>query len=159
MVVRDAHPTDVEAIAELTGVSRDAASRLLQERTVRVHVPDGDGDGDGDDGGDDELAGFISFDATERAVQLTHLAGPPEAYPDLLAEAIRFAANAELPIETVVPDGEAATRDALTAAGFDACGDGPRFDGTPTTRYRRPVEADDEGHGSGSNGDDADRET
>lgn len=128
MVVRDADPTDVDAIAGMTDVSRHAASRLVQERTVRVHLDE------------EDVVAFVSFDATEDAVQLTHLAGPPDACAGLLEEIIRFAERSGLPIEMVVPHDERSTCEALEAAEFAACGEGPRFQGAGTIRYRRDVD-------------------
>lgn len=134
MAVRDAQPSDVAAIAELTGMSNAAGSRLLRERTVRVHEDDEAA----------EVTGFVSFDASEGAVQVTHLAGASTVYPVLLEETVRFAADADLPIEMVVPIAEDVVCASLEEAGFVDRGAGPRFEGAQTRRYRRPAPGDDD---------------
>ena len=129
MHVRDPTPTDVDAIARLAGLSATAAERLLQERTVRLAGPE-----------DGDPRAFVSFDATTDTVQLTRIAGDPSAYPSLIAEIVHFANESGMPVETVVPEDDEAVRPMLEDHDFERVAAGPRFDGRPTSVYRRQTE-------------------
>jgi len=128
VTVRDARPGDVEVVADLADTPRAVATRLLRERRVRVAEREG------------AVVGLLAYDATRSAVHLTRLAGDVETVAALLAEPVAFARAEDLPVEAVVPEGEAGARDAVAAAGFEDVGDGPRFEGERTRRYRLVVD-------------------
>jgi hypothetical protein len=124
MEVRDALEADAEALAGLADAPQDVMRNLVHDRTVRVAVVD------------DEIRGFVSFDAREGTVHVTQLAGDPDAMDRLLAEPVAFASAEHMVVELLVPESESALPDAAIAAGFERRGDGPRFDGEATARYR-----------------------
>lgn len=129
---------------------------VIHDRTIRVAergptdtdgavVEDGtSGDGPVDDdsvsdnssGDEPAIVGVVGFDAEREAVHVTHLAGDETAYDALLAEPVRFARTVELPVRMLVPESDEALRTAVEDFGFEEDGFGPRFDGTPTRRYR-----------------------
>ena len=124
MQVRDAVEADAERLAELTGRPRDVMRNLVHDRTVRVGVDD------------DTIAGFVSFDAERRTVYITQLEGDPEACERLLEEPVRFARGESMAVELLLPEHDDSRRDAAETYGFESDGSGPRFEGTPTVRYR-----------------------
>ncbi|MFB6165216.1 MAG: hypothetical protein ABEJ31_08670 [Haloarculaceae archaeon] len=124
MEVRDAVEADAERLAELTGAPTDVMRNLVHDRTVRVAAED------------DEIAGFVSFDARRRTVHVTQLEGPAAVCDRLLTEPVRFARGEDMAVELLVPEPNGDVRDAVDDAGFDRVGSGPRFDGTPTVKYR-----------------------
>jgi hypothetical protein len=132
MDVRDALEADAEALAGLAGSPRDVMRNLVHDRTVRVAVVD------------DELRGFVSFDARADTVHVTQLAGDPDAVDRLLSEPVEFARAEGMAVELLVPESESALPDAAVAAGFEHRGNGPRFDGEATVRYRLDPEAEAE---------------
>ena len=124
MDVRDAVEADAERLAALTDAPRDVMRNLVHDRTVRVAEGEG------------EIRGFVSFDARERTVHVTQLQGDPDAYDRLLEEPVRFARQEGMAVELLVPEDEMGLPDAATAAGFEVVGEGPRFGGERTERYR-----------------------
>ena len=130
MDVRDAVESDAESLAELADSPVDVMRNLVHDRTVRV-ATDGD-----------SVTGFVSFDARQETVHVTQLQGTEAACTRLLEEPVRFARGEAMAVEVLVPDGEAAVRDAAEAADFTTAGSGPRFSGRPTTRYRLEPDPD-----------------
>jgi hypothetical protein len=124
MEVRDALEADAEALSTLADAPRDVMRNLVHDRTVRVAVSE------------DEVRGFVSFDARADTVHVTQLAGAREAVDRLLAEPVEFARRERMAVELLVPESESTLPDAAVAAGFERRGDGPRFDGEATERYR-----------------------
>jgi len=152
MDVREAVEADADALAELADSPVDVMRNLVHDRTVRVAVepdageakPADEGDHAGDSHGNDlsSIVGFVSFDARDETVHVTQLAGSESACARLLEEPVRFARGETMAVELLVPDGEAAARDAAEAADFATAGSGPRFSGQPTTRYRLEPDPD-----------------
>ncbi|PSP79289.1 hypothetical protein BRC88_09270 [Halobacteriales archaeon QS_4_69_225] len=128
MEIRDAIEADAERLAALTGAPVDVMRNLVHDRTVRV--------ADDDDG----VEGFVSYDASDHTVHVTQLEGTPEVCERLLGEPTRFADREGMDVELLVPEDDGATREAIERSDFDEHGPGPRFDGTPTTRYRWSAE-------------------
>ncbi|GGN26542.1 hypothetical protein [Halarchaeum nitratireducens] len=126
--VRDAHDGDVGVIAELTDIETGAAERLVRDRRVVVAEREGD------------VVGVVAYEASSGAVHITRLAGETAAVAALLDEPIAFARAEGIDVEALVPDAAGGALDAVTNAGFEAVGDGPRFDGERTTRYRLAVD-------------------
>ena len=123
MEIRDAIEADAERLAALTGAPVDVMRNLVHDRTVRVADDDG-------------VEGFVSYDASDHTVHVTQLEGTPEVCERLLEEPTRFAGREGMNVELLVPEDDDATREAIERSDFDEHGPGPRFDGTPTTRYR-----------------------
>jgi len=128
MDVRDAVEADAERLGELAETPEDVMRNLVHDRTVRVATVAADDA--------DSIAGFVSFDAREGTVHVTQLAGDGEACTRLLDEPVGFAEREGMAVELLVPDDRDEIRTAAEAAEFQERGSGPRFDGTPTTRYR-----------------------
>jgi len=124
MDMRDAVEADAGRLAALTEAPRDVMRNLVHDRTVRVAERD------------DEIVGFVSYDARERTVHVTQLEGDADTYEQLLEEPIRFARSENMAVEMLAPEDEPAVRDAAITAGFEAVGSGPRFEGKPTTKLR-----------------------
>jgi hypothetical protein len=124
MDVRDAVEADAEHLASLTDTPQDVMRNLVHDRTVRVAEHD------------DEIAGFVSYDARERTVHVTQMEGESDTFERLLEEPVRFARTEGMAVELLAPEDEPDLRDAALATGFDEIGRGPRFDGQPTTRFR-----------------------
>ena len=124
MDVRDAVEADAERLAALTDSPEDVMRNLVHDRTVRVAVAD------------EEIRGFVSYDARADTVHVTQLGGDPETYDRLLAEPISFARTEGMAVELLAPESETALVAAVEAAGFAERGQGPRFEGEPTARYR-----------------------
>ncbi len=124
MDVRDAVEGDAGRLAGLTEAPRDVMRNLVHDRTVRVAEAD------------DEIVGFVSYDAREQTVHVTQMEGDPETFDRLLEEPLGFARSEGMAVELLVPEDEPAVGDAAIEAGFDEVGSGPRFEGTPTRRYR-----------------------
>jgi hypothetical protein len=130
MQVRDALEADAGRLASLTDAPRDVMRNLVHDRTVRVAEADGD------------IRGFVSFDARERTVHVTQLRGDPETYDRLLEEPVSFARREGMAVELLVPAGEGDLPGAAADAGFEDVGDGPRFAGEPTEKYRLEPETE-----------------
>ncbi|MFB6091923.1 MAG: hypothetical protein ABEK02_02805 [Haloquadratum sp.] len=146
--VRDAVEADAETLGAIVDLPADALRNVVHDRTVRIAVreasepgPNADVDGDPDDtarDGDELVLGFVAFDVRDGTVHVTQLAGDAAVAERLLAEPIRFAVNESFDVEFVVPRSDSDAEEAAEAAGFEAEGPGPRFEGEPTTRYRYP---------------------
>ena len=124
MEVRDAIEADAEALTALSGAPRDVLTNVIHDRTVRVAEAD------------DELVGFVSFDARPGTVYVTQLAGAADAVERLLGEPVRFATNESMGVELLVASDDEVLRGAAENAGFEEAGPGPRFDDVQTVRYR-----------------------
>jgi len=153
MKVREAVEADAAALAAIADQPADVMRNLVHDRTVRVAEADGGRGGadaaanaanggrepsaNGDGGGtDDELLGFVSFDARAGTVHVTQLGGRATAVERLLAEPLRFAAGEGMDVEALVEADAEPHRAAAEAAGFESAGNGPTFDGRRTVRYR-----------------------
>jgi len=126
MEVRDAIESDTGRLAELTASPVDVMRNLVHDRTVRVAI----------EGEDEEIVGFVSFDARRDAVHVTQLEGTTEACTRLLAEPIGFARSEAMTVEVLLPDSRTDVRGVLEKEGFEEDGSGPLFGGEPTVRYR-----------------------
>lgn len=124
MQLRDAVESDAGRMAALTGAPTDVMRNLVHDRSVRVAVED------------DEVMGFVSYDAGNGTVHVTQLEGSPEVCERLLGEPRRFAEREGMDVEMLVPEPDVDAHEAAERADFDEYGPGPRFEGTPTTRYR-----------------------
>jgi hypothetical protein len=124
MEIRDAIEADAERLANLTGAPTDVMRNLVHDRTVRVAAED------------DDVVGFVSYDAQARTVHVTQLEGDADLCERLLEEPTRFAGREGMDVELLVPEGDDHTREAAERSDFSEYGPGPRFDGTRTTRYR-----------------------
>ena len=129
MDVRDAVEADADRLGELADGPQDVMRNLVHDRTVRVAV---EGTGEGEEC----VTGFVSFDARAGTVHVTQLAGNSDALERLLEEPIGFADREGMAVELLVPEDEGDVRTAAEDAEFERAGSGPRFEGTPTTRYR-----------------------
>lgn len=140
MEIRDAVEADASALAAIADSPTDVMRNLVHDRTVRVAEPDGTASDPNADAGDaddaDELLGFVSFDAKDDTVHVTQLDGTGDACEQLLGEPIRFARAESMNVELLAPDSEPSVADAAEKLGFTERGQGPRFGGTPTVRYR-----------------------
>ena len=130
MEVRDAVERDAAAMAALTDAPEPVLRNTVHERSVRVltEAPETDED--------DDVVGFVSFDAREDAVFVTQFGGDRAACERLLAEPLRFARAEGLPVEVVLREDDDEMRAAAEAVGFEPVGAGPRFRGEPTRKYR-----------------------
>jgi hypothetical protein len=124
MDVRDAVEADAGRLAALTDAPRDVMRNLIHDRTVRVAETD------------EEIVGFVSYDAREQTVHVTQMEGDADTFDRLLEEPIRFARAEDMSIELLVPETETDVQAAARGAGFEQAGTGPRFEGEPTTRFR-----------------------
>jgi hypothetical protein len=148
MRIRDAVEADAGRLAAIADTPTDVMRNLVHDRTVRVAEaapgasdPNADTPATGPDGRpsgteDVDVLGFVSFDARKGTVHVTQVDGTRKACERLLAEPVRFARGESMTVEVLVPTDDDDVRDAAEAVGFHPTGDGPRFDGTPTTRYR-----------------------
>ncbi|WP_416838180.1 hypothetical protein [Haloferax sp. DFSO52] len=137
MEVRDAVDSDAEALAAIADAPTRAMRRLIRDRTVRVATDDAGADPNVDaPAADTPILGFVGFDVRDGVVHVTRLGGTEDATRRLLEEPLRFASVEGLPVEVLVVEDEPALRAAVKHAGFERVGDGPRFDGYPTIRYR-----------------------
>ncbi len=143
MNVRDALEADADALASIADSPTDVMRNLVHDRTVRVaedgpRDPNEDVGGSQYDGSDPEdLLGFISFDARENTVHVTQLDGTPDACTRLLAEPVRFADRESMSVEVLVTPGAEQVKQAAEELGFTRRGNGPRFEGAQTVRFRR----------------------
>jgi hypothetical protein len=128
MEIREAIEEDAPRLGELADGPTDVMRNLVHDRTVRVAVDD------------EEVVGFVSFDAREGVVHVTQLAGPVEVCRRLIEEPIGFAEREGMAVELLVPEDDEGLRKAAEAAEFTETGSGPEFAGTSTTRYRREGE-------------------
>jgi hypothetical protein len=133
MDVRDAVEADAERLGELADSPTDVMRNLVHDRTVRVAV---EGTGESEE----TLSGFVSFDARAGTVHVTQLAGHSDALARLIREPVRFAEREGMAVEVLVPEDQAPMQATVEDAEFSRVGSGPRFEGTPTTRYRLETE-------------------
>jgi hypothetical protein len=124
MQVRDAVEADAEELAAQTGAPRDVMRNLVHDRTVRVAITD------------DDVHGFVSFDARRDTVHITQIEGDEEICEQLLEEPIRFATKEGMAVELLVAVSDDETKEAAENVGFEQKGRGPSFEGTRTVRYR-----------------------
>ncbi len=124
MRVRDAIEADGGRLAELADVPTEVMADVVHDRTVCVAESD------------EEIQGFVGFDALENRVCVTHLYGTESACEHLLDEPIRFAENEKMAVEMLLPESEADTAAAAERVGFERAGSGPRFGGQQTLRFR-----------------------
>lgn len=124
MDVREATEADADRLAAFTDAPVEVMRNLVHDRTVRVAVEG------------HEPVGFVSFDAEASTVHITQIEGTDDSRERLLEEPVRFATNEGMSVELLVPETDARTRQLAEACAFEAGGSGPRFDGTPTVRYR-----------------------
>lgn len=141
MRVRDAVEADAEAMATLAEQPADVMRNLVHDRTVRVAVEDSEREAagapdDSTESVDPRLRAMVSFDARQETVHVTQLAGDGEAIERLLEEPIRFARGEDMNVEAIVDADDGTGRAAVETKGFERTGNGPRFEGEPTIRYR-----------------------
>ncbi|MDQ2056172.1 hypothetical protein [Halobellus sp. H-GB7] len=137
--VRDAVEADAETLGSIVDLPADALRNVVHDRTVRLAVDQADAgpNADAENGENAEsVLGFVAFDVRDGTVHVTQLAGDADVAERLLAEPVRFAVNEGFDVAFVVPDSDDDAEAAAEAAGFEAVGPGPRFDGDSTTRYR-----------------------
>ena len=139
MRVRDAVEADADAMATLADRPVEVMRNLVHDRTVRVAV-DGSEESVPQEGPttetESELRAIVSFDARQETVHVTQLAGDREAAERLLEEPIRFARREGMDVEAIVAVDDEPGKAAVETKGFNQVGDGPRFDGKRTVRYR-----------------------
>ena len=138
MEMRDAVEADADDLAAIGGAPTDVMRELVHDRTVRVAVDERESGphDDTEDGEREAVVGFVSYDARERTVHVTQLAGTTAACERLLAAPTRFAAGEEMDVELLAETDDDAAREAAAAVGFREVGDGPSFAGRSTIRYR-----------------------
>ena len=129
MEIRDAVEADAGRLADLADSPPDVMRNLVHDRTVLVATED------------EEVAGFVSYDAKQGTVHVTQLAGPTEVCERLLKEPIAFAEREHMAVELLVTADESEVEAAVEAAGFTDSGSGPKFAGESTVRYRLEPEA------------------
>ncbi len=106
MELRDAVEADAAQLADLADTPQDVLKNMVHDRTVRVAVTN------------DDIIGFISFDATRCSVYITQLAGTEDGCRQLLNEPIRFAENENMGLEILVPVNDTTVKQAVQDAGF-----------------------------------------
>jgi hypothetical protein len=124
MDVRDAKEADAEQLATLADTPPDVMRNLIHDRTVRVAEAD------------EEILGFISYDAREQTVHVTQVKGETAVCERLLDEPLRFAHTEGMTVELLVPADEPDVEEAVRSSGFEEAGPGPQFEGVSTTRFR-----------------------
>ncbi|MDZ7746491.1 MAG: hypothetical protein U5K28_08245 [Halobacteriales archaeon] len=129
MHLRDAVERDAEWMTALTGRPADVTRNLIHDRTVRVAVT-------GEEDEEEDALGFVAYDARRETVHVTQIQGTTEACRELLEAPLGFAASEGMSVELLLAvDDE--LREVVASKGFEEVGEGPRFDGTQTIRYRR----------------------
>ena len=140
MEVRDAVEADADQLAAIGDAPTDVMRELVHDRTVRVaveeHTSGPHDDTPAGEGTDEKVVGFVSYDARERTVHVTQLAGTVEACERLLAAPTRFAASEGMRVEFLAATDDDPVREAAAAVGFREVGAGPTFAGQSTVRYR-----------------------
>ena len=124
MELRDALEADASRLASLTDTPRDVMRNLVHDRTVRIAERD------------DDIVGFVSYDARDQTIHVTQLEGKESIYEQLLEEPLRFARGEGMAVELLVLETESEIQSVAEAMGFERTGSGPRFEGEPTVRYR-----------------------
>ncbi len=123
MNVRDAVEADADRLAALTDSPTDVMRNLVHDRTVRVAE-------------NDDVVGFVSYDAGNSTVHVTQLEGDSDVCERLLEEPIRFASQEGMAVELLAMESDDSIRTAAERTAFERYGPGPRFDGERTIRYR-----------------------
>jgi hypothetical protein len=138
MEVRDAVEADAGTLAAVGDAPTDVMRNLVHDRTVRVAVEAVDEAGPNTDAPEEgeTVLGFVSFDARDRTVHVTQIAGTEAACERLLAEPVRFASSEGMAVELLVRDDDETVDEAALSVGFERVGPGPQFDGRRTVRYR-----------------------
>jgi hypothetical protein len=124
MELRDALEADAGRLASLTDTPRDVMRNLVHDRTVRIAERD------------DDIVGFVSYDARDQTIHVTQLEGKESIYEQLLEEPLRFARREGMAVELLVLEAESEIQSVASEMGFDRIGSGPQFEGEPTVRYR-----------------------
>ncbi len=124
MELRDAVEADAGRLAGLTDTPRDVMRNLVHDRTVRVAEHN------------EEIVGFVSYDARDQTVHITQLEAEAEIYERLLEEPVRFARSEGMAVELLTLRAESEIQSVADEMGFTHTGSGPRFEGEPTVRYR-----------------------
>jgi len=124
MEIRDAVEADAGRLADLADSPPDVMRNLVHDRTVRVATDD------------DDVVGFVSYDAKQGTVHVTQLAGEQTVCERLLDEPITFAEREHMAVELLVTDDQPEVKTAVEATGFIDTGSGPEFAGESTVRYR-----------------------
>ena len=160
MRIRDALESDAETLAGVIDRPHGVVTDMIHDRSVRVAISEGNGNGttgpngsgttdpngsgttdpNGDGVDEPTVEGFVAFDVRGETVHVTDFDGNESTVRRLFEEPRRFASREEMAVEVVVPNDER-TGTVVEAAGFEAVGEGPQFEGRETTRYR--IEADD----------------
>jgi hypothetical protein len=142
MNVRDALEADADALASIADTPTDVMRNLVHDRTVRV-AEDGEQESATDvaetqygESAPEDLLGFVSFDVQQDTVHVTQISGTSDACERLLAEPVRFAERESMAVEVLVPPDQEPIENAAERLGFSEHGSGPRFDGSPTVRFR-----------------------
>lgn len=124
MELRDAVEADAGRLASLTDTPRDVMRNLVHDRTVRIAERD------------DDIVGFVSYDARDQTIHVTQLEGEDSVYERLLEEPVRFARGEGMAVELLILDEQTEIQTVADEMGFDHVGSGPRFAGESTVRYR-----------------------
>ncbi|MFT4946325.1 MAG: hypothetical protein ACI8TL_000559 [Natronomonas sp.] len=124
MELRDALEADAGRLASLTDTPRDVMRNLVHDRTVRIAERD------------DDIVGFVSYDARDQTIHVTQIEGKESIYERLLEEPLRFARTEGMAVELLVLETESEIQSVAAEMGFDRVGPGPQFEGEPTVRYR-----------------------
>jgi len=124
MEIRDAVEADAGRLADLADSPPDVMRNLVHDRTVRVATED------------EDVVGFVSYDAKQGTVHVTQLAGTAEVCERLLEEPIAFAEGEHMGVELLVAADQSEVETAVEATGFSDSGSGPEFAGESTVRYR-----------------------
>ncbi len=130
MEIRDAVEADAGRLAELADSPPDVMRNLVHDRTVRVATES-----------EEDVVGFVSYDAKQGTVHVTQLAGSTAVCERLLKEPITFAQREHMAVELLVTADESKVQAAVEATGFTDSGSGPKFAGESTVRYRLEPEA------------------
>ena len=124
MEIRDAVEADAGRLAELADSPPDVMRNLVHDRTVRVATED------------EDVVGFVSYDAKQGTVHVTQIAGSTAVCEQLLREPITFAEREHMAVELLVTADQSEVEAAVEATGFRESGSGPQFAGESTVRYR-----------------------
>lgn len=129
VTVRPATEADRDTLSDLLDLPDRAVDRLVHDRNTHIAERDGD------------PVAALAYEYSEDALHVTHVGGAQPGIEALLAEPRAVATRRDLAVEAVLPTDDAETVAAVEAAGFEAIGAGPTFEGGTTRRYRhRPEE-------------------
>ena len=124
MEIRDAVEADAGRLADLADSPPDVMRNLVHDRTVRVATED------------EDVVGFVSYDARQGTVHVTQIAGSTGVCERLLKEPITFAEREHMAVELLITAAQSEVEAAVEATGFRESGSGPQFAGESTVRYR-----------------------